>query len=604
MTDNRRRVYEEAKERGLSSDALVKILREAGCEVKSHMSLLTDEMVVSLNKRFEAEKELAKADFERRKQVAEDAARAAAAGPAPGGVATPTMIAAALTEAGVLAANKARRKHKGPRALGSLEVELEELNPEALAAVAKEAAPRTAPAPGSSGKFQKFKATPKAQDKKAIQENVKKTLAQLEAGRKVRRYAGRRDRDLGPAVEGEENVLRVAEYISVSDLAMLMDLKPSDIIGKCLSMGMMTTINQRLDFDTIELVAHELGFKAIRQEEFVATLEEEEETDPHLLRPRPPIVTIMGHVDHGKTSLLDVIRSTNVVAGEAGGITQHIGAYEVETPGGAITFLDTPGHEAFTAMRARGAQVTDIVVIVVAANDGVQPQTIEAIDHARAAGVPIIVAINKIDIPGASPDQVKAQLAQHNVQVESWGGNVQCIEVSARQNLHTDKLLDAILLQAEILDLKANPDGRAKGTIIEAKLDRGRGPTATVLITSGTLKIGDPFVTGSYSGRIRAMYDERGKPIKDAPPSTPAQIVGLPGVPQAGDAFFVTESDAEAKDIASVREQLRREEQRRRPKRLALTDVYTAMREAGLRELRLIIKADVDGSIEVLRDTV
>src|SRR5207253_1440396 len=359
-----------------------------------------------------------------------------------------------------------------------------------------------------------------------------------------------------------DNKLQVTEFISVSEFANLMDVSFADVISKCMSLGIMVSINQRLEADVIELVGGEFGYEV----EFIgvddeAELDEEEEEDsPENLVPRPPIVTIMGHVDHGKTSLLDYIRNTNVIAGEAGGITQHIGAYEVILKDGrAITFLDTPGHEAFTAMRARGAKVTDIAVIVVAADDAVMPQTREAISHAQAANVPMIFAINKIDKEGANPQKIYEQLAQMNLLVESWGGKFQSQEISAKQGLNIDLLLEKILLEAEILDLKANPDREANGTIIEASLDKGRGYVATLLVQNGTLEIGDIVVSGQHFGRVKAMFNERNKKMDEAGPSAPALILGLNGAPQAGEKFKVYLDEAEAKDVAYRRAQILRE---------------------------------------------
>ncbi len=385
----------------------------------------------------------------------------------------------------------------------------------------------------------------------------------------------------------------------MSELAEIMKVPPSQIVQLAFKeLGLMVTVNQRLDFDQIELIASEFGFEAVREEEYAAdaTIEPEVEAE-EAQRPRPPIVTIMGHVDHGKTSLLDYIRKTNVVAGEAGGITQHIGAYHVTLPGGrAITFLDTPGHQAFTAMRARGAQVTDIVVLVVAADDQVMPQTVEAISHAKNAGVPMIVAINKIDLPTANVQKVKQDLLQHQVVLEDFGGQVLCTAISAKKGTGIDALLEQILLQAEILDLKANPDRRAAGTVLEASLDPGKGPLATILVQKGTLRVGDNFICGKFSGRVRALFDERGKIVKEAGPSIPVQILGFEGVPSAGDSFPVVTDAVEAREIAQKRQRLEREAQNRRGGRGGtLEDIGRALKEGQVSALRIIIKADQGG---------
>ncbi|UCC79260.1 MAG: translation initiation factor IF-2, partial [Candidatus Zixiibacteriota bacterium] len=403
-------------------------------------------------------------------------------------------------------------------------------------------------------------------------------------------------------VEEDSKVLKVNEYITLSELADLMGLKAAVLVAKCMELGTMATINQRLDMDTIGTLALEFGF-IVEESKLVGEEEDEEEVEVEAEK-RSPVVTIMGHVDHGKTSLLDFIRESNIIAGESGGITQHIGAYEVELPNGNITFLDTPGHQAFSSMRARGAHVTDIVVLVVAADDAVMPQTVEAIDHARAAGVPILVAINKIDLPAASSDRIKEQLSKHNLIAEDWGGKTVMVEISAKTGQNVDKLLEMILLQTEMMDLKSPRDTKARGTVIEARLDRGKGPVCTVLIQKGTLEVGNSFVTGTNYGRIRAMLNERGSSVEVAPPSTPVQILGSNGVPQAGDPFSVADGESEARMIAQKRLRLKREKDFRHLKRMTLTEVYDRIKEGQIRELNLIIKADVDGSLEALSDTL
>jgi translation initiation factor IF-2 len=384
-----------------------------------------------------------------------------------------------------------------------------------------------------------------------------------------------------------------------------MDLEVSELIQKCFELGMMVTINQRLDKDLITLLTDEFGFKVEFQKEYaVDTLADIEEDTDKLIH-RPPVVTIMGHVDHGKTSLLDYIRKAAVVAGEAGGITQHIGAYQVKLEDGRyISFLDTPGHEAFTAMRARGAQITDIVVLVVAADDSVMPQTIEAINHALAANVPIVVAINKIDKPASDPLKIKTQLSEKGVLVEEWGGKYQSVEISAKTGANVDKLLEKILVEAEVLDLKANPERNARGAVVEAKLDKGKGVTATVLVQKGTLKPGDPFVAGNFSGRVKAMYDERGKRVELAKPATPVQVLGFDGMPQAGDVLVVMDTEREAKEIALKRQQLKREQDFRQVRFITLDDISKQIKEGRQVDLNVIIKGDVDGSVEALSDSL
>jgi len=451
-------------------------------------------------------------------------------------------------------------------------------------------------------------------DQKAIQEKIRETQAKLAGtggrGKSLKAKYRRAKRDEAAEAMGEETVdnsLQVTEFVTVSELANLMDVSFADVIGKCMNLGIMVSINQRLDAEVIELVASEFGFEV----EFIG-LEEVDEMDDddyddseEELVPRPPIVTIMGHVDHGKTSLLDYIRSANVVAGEAGGITQHIGAYEVTLPNGkAITFLDTPGHEAFTAMRARGAKVTDIAIIVVAADDAVMPQTKEAISHAQAANVPMIFAVNKIDKDGANPQKIYEQLSQMNILVEAWGGKFQNQELSAKQGLNVDQLLEKVLLEAEVLDLKANPEREASGTIIEASLDKGRGYVATMLVQNGTLHQGDLIVSGQHYGRVKAMFNERNQRIEVAPPSTPVVILGLNGAPQAGEKFRVFEDEAEAKETATKRAQLLREQGLRARKHITLDEIGRRLALGNFKELNIIIKGDVDGSVEALSDSL
>jgi translation initiation factor IF-2 len=452
-------------------------------------------------------------------------------------------------------------------------------------------------------------------DEKEIQEKIRETQARLAGaggrGKSLKAKIRREKRQEAAEAAGEavdDNKLLVTEFISVSELANLMNVSFAEVISKCMGLGIMVSINQRLDAEVIELVASEFGFDVefIDMEKQMEMEEgDDDEEDDGDLKSRSPIVTIMGHVDHGKTSLLDYIRNANVVAGEAGGITQHIGAYQVELPNGKeITFLDTPGHEAFTAMRARGAKVTDIAVIVVAADDAVMPQTREAISHAQAAGVPMIFAVNKIDKEGANTQKIYEQLSQMNLLVEEWGGKYQSQEISAKKGLNIDKLLDKILLEAELLDLKANPDREASGTIIEASLDKGRGYVATLLVENGTLNEGDLVVSGQYYGRVKAMFNERNKREEVAGPSAPAVILGLNGAPQAGEKFKVYEDEAEAKEIANRRAQILREQGMRAKKHITLDEIGRRLALGNFKELKIIIKGDVDGSVEALSDSL
>ena len=468
-----------------------------------------------------------------------------------------------------------------------------------------------APAP-SAGRRKKGK---RGQvDQEAVSANISRTMRQM-GGPGPKRRGSRDDGSReeveamrAAAAEVEKKLVRVNEFITVSELADILKVPATQIVSFAFkNLGLMVTINQRLDFDQIELIASEFGFNAQKEEEYAASAVETIADAPETLRFRPPVVTIMGHVDHGKTSLLDFIRKANVVAGEAGGITQHIGAYHVTTPSGKqVTFLDTPGHEAFTAMRARGAQVTDIVVIVVAADDSVMPQTIEAISHAKNAGVPIIIAINKVDLPTANVMKVKQELLAHGVVLEEFGGQVLHSEISAKKGTNVQALIDQILLQAEILDLKANPARHATGSVVEAQLDAGKGPVATVLVQNGTLHVGDDFICGLFSGRVRAMFDERGKAVKEAGPAIPVQVLGMVGVPMAGDQFLVVEDSTEAREIAQRRERLDREAKSRRTSKgaVSLEDFIAHAAEGEKRTLKLLIKADQGGPAEALADAL
>ncbi len=438
-------------------------------------------------------------------------------------------------------------------------------------------------------------------DQVEVAKSFRATMADLSTGKPKRKY--RKAAGEGEVEAEDLNVIEVNEYMSVAEVAKLMDHKPAEVVAKLMEMGMLATINQRLDMDTIEMVAGEFGFSIKLQAEIGEEAREEEQEAQLILR--APIVTVMGHVDHGKTSLLDYIRKTNVVAGEAGAITQHIGAYEVQHNGHRIVFLDTPGHEAFTAMRSRGTQITDIVVLLVAADEGVRPQTVEAIDHARAASAPIVVAMSKIDKPGANLDDVRTQLSKQGLLVEEWGGKTIAVPISSKTGEGIDKLLEMILLQAEMLDLKADPVIRGQGVVVDAKLEKGRGAVATVLIQRGTCRVGDPIVAGTFSGHVRTIHNDRDQRIDFIGPATPAQITGLGGVPQAGDTFLVVKDDQEAREITARRGQVKREYDARRPQgAISLEKVFSRIKEGQIQEVRLIIKADVDGSAEVLSETL
>ena len=452
-------------------------------------------------------------------------------------------------------------------------------------------------------------------DEDQIQKQIKETYARMTEGkgktksskhkREKREMISQKMEEAREMEQLESRILKMTEFVTVNDLAVMMSIPVTKVIEACMNLGLMVSINQRLDADALVLVAEEFGYEV----QFVtADAEEEiqeEVDDPADLVERPPIITVMGHVDHGKTSLLDYIRKSNVIAGEAGGITQHIGAYNVQLPDGRrITFLDTPGHEAFTAMRARGAKITDLVIIIVAADDAIMPQTIEAINHAQAAGVPMVFAINKIDKPGANPDRIREQLANMNILVEDWGGKFQCQEISAKKGTNVDKLLEKVLLEADLLELKANPKRRAKGTIIESSLDKGRGYLATVLVQNGTLHIGDIMLSGSYYGRVKAMFNERGQKVEEADPSTPVSVLGLNGAPTAGEVFNVLEDEREAKDLANKREQLLRIQGLRTQKHITLEEIGRRIAIGNFQELNIIVKGDVDGSIEALSDSL
>ncbi len=677
------RVYKLASEYNLAAETIVEFLQKKGHDVKTHMSMLSDEMITEVNDHFKKDiekaekhyKKIAEFNKKRSDKVEEEPVKTTKTSDGLDAVEIQEVIAEEI-EAKV---GEAEVKDK-PEAITDVpvaEVILEQIAekeigiehaaeepgktihvPEKrvkglkvvgkmdLGETEKSADKQVSTPEGgtqekslTAGEAVKKKKKPKARkktseapveevpeskkrkrvkrfeiDQKEVTEAIRKTLLSMDdtstSGRASTRRKKKKEREEAEerrieAKEKDKSKLTVTEFIAVNELANLMGVQVSEVISKCIGLGLMVSINQRLDVETITLVADEFGFQVEFEKEYTSEALEDIQDLPESLKPRPPVVTIMGHVDHGKTSLLDYIRRTNVVAGESGGITQHIGAYKVDVGGGKyIAFLDTPGHEAFTAMRARGAQVTDIVVLIVAADDAVMPQTVEAINHAQAARVPIVIAINKIDKPGANTDKIKQQLADRNVLVEEWGGKYQCIEISAKSGLNVTNLLDLILLEADVLDLKANPDRNARGAVVESELDKGRGITGTILVQKGTLRIGDPFVAGIYFGKVRAMFDERGNKIFEAPPSTPVQVIGFEGAPQAGDTFVAVDSEREARDISLKRQQLRREQDQKQIHHITLDEIAKQISIGGVKELALIVKGDVDGSIEALSDSL
>ena len=621
-TEKKKRVYEIAREFNLSSVAMVEQIRSLGFEVKNHMAVCTAEMVEAVQEKFDSERQATRRKLRRKdeekkeREIQEQKPRVSRPRSVRSNAKTetrsdsrqrprrrrrrtdyPTVVVEDVSQTPVQEPKTKTSKTKKAKPVAK-----EEAKPKAEPKKAKKS--RTRP----PRKRRRRRKRPVV-DEREVSENVRRTLAQMSSGAASSRVRRRRrqDSDTPESESPIEQVLKVNEFTTVGELASQMDVRPTEVITQCLKLGMVVTINQRLDMDTITLVADEFGFGVEELEEYgeEVLVAAEVEISEASLKPRPPVVTIMGHVDHGKTSLLDYIRETNVMEGEAGGITQHIGAYHVEIGDGReICFLDTPGHEAFTAMRARGASVTDVVVLVVAADDSVMPQTVEAIDHAKAANVPLVVAINKIDLPTSDPDKIKRELTEHNVVVEDYGGSVQVCEISAKTGQNVDALLELLALETEMLELTADPDKRAKGTIVESKLDRGRGNVATVLVQEGKLQIGDPFITGMFSGRVRAMLDERGMSVTTAGPSRPVQVLGLAGLPQAGDTFHVVENEREARDISQKRQQLRREQEFHRVRRVSLSDIHTQIETGNMEELRLIIKGDVDGSVEALQDAL
>jgi translation initiation factor IF-2 len=570
-----KRIYDLAKDFKVSSQALVNMLIELGYTPKSHMSLASAEMVAAINLRLAQEKQTARKEMEQKVHQAREQQQRRQQTPPPPPPSRPAGSGGGMT---VLEGSRIRA---GGSPLNQLAKRLEKKKRK---------------------RDRRKKKDFRDVDQAEVQRTFKTTMANLGSAKPKKRF---RDKSASgdTAETGPTNIIQANEFMSVAELSRLLGKKSVEVIAKLFELGMMATINQRLDMDTIQTVSAEFGFDAVETAEIGETAKEVENVDE--LSKRAPVVTVMGHVDHGKTSLLDYIRKTNVVGGEAGAITQHIGAYLVIHNRERIVFLDTPGHEAFTAMRARGAQLTDIVVLVVAADEGVMPQTVEAIDHARAANVPIIVAMSKIDKPGARLEEVRSQLSKYNLLAEEWGGQTIVVEISSKSGAGIDKLMDMILLQAEMLDLKADPLIRAQGIVVDARLEKGRGPVVTVLIQRGTCKVSDPIVTGMHMGRIRTIHSDRDVKLDTIGPSTPAQITGLDGIPQAGDSFMVVRDEQEARDISAKRGAIKREHEFRRPHAgVTLDKVYDQIQEGQIKEVRLIIKGDVDGSVEVLSDTL
>ncbi len=660
------RLFKLASEYNLSATTLVEFLAKKGYDVKSHMSLLTDEMIKDINEHYKkdiekAEKHYKKiAEFNKKraeksgeeedKKLIETTPETVAPPPQkekektkqePEEIKTEAPVQTGIIEEEISKPveegeeekfkspiETEKKKRRGLRVVGKMDLaEQTQQTDKKETGKEKSIQPATVkkkrkkpkkrgqeiseelPQAKKRRKIKKFEI-----DQREVEEAIRKTLLSMDdtiaLGRASARKKKRKEREekeerMLEQRSLEKNIIRVTEFIAVNELANLMSVPVADVISKCIELGLMVSINQRLNVETITLVADEFGYEVEFEKEYTSEALEDEPDEVESLQFRSPVVTIMGHVDHGKTSLLDYIRRTNVVAGEAGGITQHIGAYKVDVGDGKyIAFLDTPGHEAFTAMRARGAQLTDIVVLVVAADDAVMPQTIEAINHAQAAAVPIVIAINKIDKPGANPEKIKQQLADRNILVEEWGGKYQCVELSAKSGKNVDALLERILLEAEILDLKANPNREARGVVVESQLDKGRGITGTILVQKGTLRIGDPFVAGIYQGKVRAMFDERGNKVTEAPPSTPVLVLGFEGAPQAGDTFVVVESERQARDVGIKRQQLKREQDQKQVHHITLDEIAQQISIGGVKELPIIVKGDVDGSVEALSDSL
>jgi len=630
-----KRLYEVARDHNLSSDALMAMVQRLGFDVRSHMSVASDDILEAIEQEFRQQKAELREEIEKRERktrerkararraVEEEVQRRREAQDAADKIRREEEEARKAKEAAEAAA-KAKAAHVPPPVTEQrtfTPTSTPEQRPArsrtpvggitgrpggAASPVGVRRQPLMQAAVGSAPAGRRRRSGRRRRqrvDQRDVAASFRKTIAELGTRTKSKRRQ-RHEAGDDAGVPEPTRTIEVNEFMSVAELAHKMGVSPTEVVAKCLELGMLATVNQRLDLDTIETIALEFDYSIQQVEEIGEEVLADDEEEIGEEAPRAPVVTIMGHVDHGKTSLLDYIRVANVVAGEKGGITQHIGAYMVDSSAGQLTFLDTPGHAAFTAMRARGAQATDIVILVVAADDAVMPQTIEAIDHAQAAEVPIVVAVNKMDLPDADIDRVKSQLSEHGLVPEDWGGKTIIVPVSAKTGMGVDKLLEMVHLQAEVLELTANPLRRARGVIIEAQLDRGRGAVATVLVQTGTLHIGDDFVTGPYCGRVRSMFNERGYAVTDAPPSAPVLVVGSDGVPQAGDTFVVCVDEQKARHISQMRGRLKRERTQQMIQKTTLTNLFERIQSGTIQELKIVIKGDVDGSVEVLADTL
>ncbi len=582
-----KRVYQVAKEFHVSSVALISMLNDLNFSVKNHMSIINESMLKAIQKQFKKQEGEALKDIQKKKKISEAIDKKST-----------------LKEVRAEPEKKQNKKKKHPPKPKDIGNEQEK---QVVKISKKPKLKREHPESRKPSRSRSRKHVKKV-DMAAVQDSFKKTLASITTDTKTKSKKGRNKHTAEEFVSDDTQAVRVSEFVSVNELAIQMGVPVTTLITKCMDLGMMVSINQRLEMDSIVLLADEFGYNVEKIGEYAEDMLKEKYKENHKgakLIPRPPVVTVMGHVDHGKTTLLDYIRRTAVVNTESGGITQHIGAYSVKLRNKQrITFIDTPGHQAFTAMRARGAKVTDIVIVIVAADDGVKPQTIEAINHAKAAEVPIIIAINKIDLEGADPEKIKGELSRNNILVEDWGGSIQCQEISAKKGTNTHDLLEKVMLESEMLELKADPTKKANGVVIESHIDRGRGTVATILVQNGTLKIGEPFIAGMISGNVRAMIDEHGKRVNSAGPSMPVQIMGMHGIPKAGDSFYIVDSEIEAREIAQQRRIMKREQDFRRIKRVTLDDLYDNIKDGSIKELNLIIKADVDGSVEALSDSL
>jgi len=594
------RVYEAAKKYKIAKDELIKLLGKAGFEVKSHMSGMTDEMVAVLEKSGKEtktktkakpkaapkKKTAVKAKTEKKTETARKPVAKKKAKPAVKAKAAPKTAKPKPK----FAPKPAKAPEKEQRPVGRVHSPRRQSKP----------APATKTPPGRHGRRPGKPSKTEAQQK-AVRESVRRTLAKIETAKRTRRRKGKPKE----AIPADKPAVRIAEGSTIDEVAIALKIGPEEIVQRCEDLGVAVAEDQTLDKETLELLVDDFERNVqIVADEIEELLKADVKVEPTRLEARSPIVTVMGHVDHGKTSILDYIRKTRVASGEAGGITQHIGAYQVVAPGGKITFIDTPGHEAFTSMRARGAQVTDLVVLVVAADDGVMPQTVEAINHAKAAEVPIIVAINKTDLPNANPGQIRQQLSERDVVVEEFGGDVVLAEVSAKTGDGIDKLLELILLQAEIMELKADAGASAQAVAIEVRKEEGRGILCTALILQGTLNIGDAFVIGSNYGKVRALLDERGRGVKTAGPATPVLLLGCSGLPEAGDKLVVVRGEREARDLSVARQQKLKDRERTTTRKLTLEELYAQIQSGELKELRLLVKGDTDGSVEALTQSL